>query len=77
MLLRGIERISDGTTDGHAEALMRSVCVLEAVHSTHLGKRSDLLITVAIEVLLSVVYGHASVDTIGQSCILHDGHALV
>jgi hypothetical protein len=44
---------------------------------THLGESSDLLVAVAVKVLLCVVDGHAAVDTIGKSCILHDGDALV
>lgn len=40
-------------------------------------KGSDVFISVGEEILLRVVDGHASVDTVRQSRVLHNGHAVV
>jgi hypothetical protein len=44
--------------------------------STHFWKGSDLLVPITVEVLLCVVDGHSTVDTVGKGGVLHDGHAL-
>lgn len=43
----------------------------------HLGERSDLLVAIGIKVLLCVVDGHPSVDSVRKSSVLHNGHAFV
>lgn len=42
-----------------------------------LWEGSNLLISVAVEILLGVVDGHAAVDAVGQSSVLHNRDTLV
>lgn len=44
---------------------------------TYRLERSDLLVAVREKVLLRIVDGHATIDTVGQCRILHDGHTFV
>lgn len=62
----------------HAEALQLSVAsIIRDFFYAHLGKGRNLLVAVRVEILLGIINGHSSVDSIWQSSILHNGHALI
>ena len=79
--LSGIQRVGGGGTDGHTEALVYLLASLVLAYlwtaPTHGLECSDLLVSVGVEVLLGVVDGHATVDAVGQSSVLHDRDPLV
>lgn len=49
----------------------------EGAWVTDLWESSDLLISIRVEILLSVVDGHSTIDTVGQGSVLHDRHPLI
>lgn len=79
-----------GTADRHAEALdkgtknsqfdlleTRECMLIRALGFSYGWKSSDEFVSIAAEVLLGIVDGHATLDTGGQRVIRHDGNALV
>lgn len=49
----------------------------ELTGCTYRLEGGNLLVAVRVKVLLRVVDGHATIDTVGQSRVLHNGHTLV
>lgn len=77
MLLCSVERAGRGAADRHAETLVLLASARWFIYEADLWECSDLLVSIAVEVLLCVVDGHAAVDAVWQSSVLHDWDAFV